>query len=636
MKKLLIAAVLTSAFSLQPSAVAQSAAVRATANGTLTEPTTLWSANSGNISTALSLGTLATQNGTFGNATQLTSGTVPAARLPNITLNMSGTLHNTPITFTNGVGNATLANQTANRFLAGPSSGNATTPTFRALTSSDLPDGGLGAAVYGGSGKFVQIQTDDKGRVSFASEGNLGTLASQNGTYGNATELTTGTLSAARLPNITLNLSGVLHTTPVTITAGVGNATLANQTANTIFAGPSSGNATTPTFRALTLADLPAGIIRTTGNNTLTGNWTMNGTAATTAAIAMPETSSNSDSMIYWGAVAAGNNISFRGSSQELILSSRDKVAIVPDQSFQGGGFIQLGNNGGTSEKIFISQEGPALATVINSRSHRFGFKSSWWNGSSSVDRDSVMQSTTDSTGNGVFEFFPNGSLSAGSYNGTTNKYDYAVGNRTLGILTTGLRTIRSATSAPAYSFDTNTTTGLGCDTGGDWFLSRNGTYTMGSNPTYGVIVNTNITVQNGLGLKAGSAGFNSWHRTDDTTTGAFFPAASTIAIATGGTERIRFASGGVTIGANGTAMALIRHGSATLTSGTVTVSDSTVTTSARIFVTRSNINASTGIGSLGTGTITASTSFVVNSRKADATIETGDASTVQYMIVEP
>lgn len=74
----------------------------------------------------------------------------------------------------------------------------------------------------------------------------------------------------------------------------------------------------------------------------------------------------------------------------------------------------------------------------------------------------------------------------------------------------------------------------------------------------------------------------------------------------------------------------------ATLVNGTVTVSDSTVTTSARIMLTRSAINASTAVGTLGTGTITASTSFVVNSRKSDTTIETGDQSTVQYLIIEP
>lgn len=47
---------------------------------------------------------------------------------------------------------------------------------------------------------------------------------------------------------------------PVTST-GTLTGTLATQTANTVFAGPSSGSAATPTFRALATADLPAGSV---------------------------------------------------------------------------------------------------------------------------------------------------------------------------------------------------------------------------------------------------------------------------------------------------------------------------------------------------------------------------------------
>lgn len=50
------------------------------------------------------------------------------------------------------------------------------------------------------------------------------------------------------------------------ITSGTLTGTLATQTANTIFAGPTSGGAATPTFRALVAADLPSGAINTTSN----------------------------------------------------------------------------------------------------------------------------------------------------------------------------------------------------------------------------------------------------------------------------------------------------------------------------------------------------------------------------------
>lgn len=84
----------------------------------------------------------------------------------------------------------------------------------------------------------------------------LGNVANVDTT--NASNIASGTLPSARLPSFTLNLSSTLHATPVTFTAGVGTATLATQSANTVFAGPASGAAATPTFRALTQADTQA------------------------------------------------------------------------------------------------------------------------------------------------------------------------------------------------------------------------------------------------------------------------------------------------------------------------------------------------------------------------------------------
>lgn len=66
-------------------------------------------------------------NGTAGTVTSV------ALSLPSM-FSVSGS----PIT-TSGTFTVTLASQTANRFLAGPSSGGATTPTFRAIVQGDLP-----------------------------------------------------------------------------------------------------------------------------------------------------------------------------------------------------------------------------------------------------------------------------------------------------------------------------------------------------------------------------------------------------------------------------------------------------------------------------------------------------------------
>lgn len=106
--------------------------------------------------------------------------------------------------------------QAANTFYGGPTSGLDANPTFRILTTADLPAG--------------------TGTVTNFSAGNLSPLF----TTSVATPTTTPVLS------FTLN----------------------TQTANTIFAGPTTGAAATPTFRSLVSADIP----------TLTAlYWTLNG-----------------------------------------------------------------------------------------------------------------------------------------------------------------------------------------------------------------------------------------------------------------------------------------------------------------------------------------------------------------------
>lgn len=164
--------------------------------------------------TALGLGTLATQSGTF-------AGTSSGTNTGDQTVTLTGAVTGT------GTGSfaTTLAADQARANLTG-GSGALDLSVFTLTLPATLPA---------------------------ASGANLTAL--------NATELT-GTVPAARLtsanlPNIVLTLSGVLHNSPVTISSGAGTATLATQTANRIFAGPASGAAATPTFRALATADLP-------------------------------------------------------------------------------------------------------------------------------------------------------------------------------------------------------------------------------------------------------------------------------------------------------------------------------------------------------------------------------------------
>lgn len=135
------------------------------------------------------------------------SGTVTSVAL---TMPSIFSVTGSPVTVA-GTLDAALATQSANRVFAGPTGGGAAVPTFRALVAADIP-----ALSYG-----------------------TGTVASV----------------ALSLPAI-FSVSG----SPVT-TAGTLTGTLANQTANYIWAGPVSGGAAAPAFRAMVADDVPNSLI---------------------------------------------------------------------------------------------------------------------------------------------------------------------------------------------------------------------------------------------------------------------------------------------------------------------------------------------------------------------------------------
>lgn len=104
----------------------------------------------------------------------------------------------------------TKGNQNANTVYAGPTTGAAAVPTFRALVTADMPAG-------------------------------IGTVTS-----------VAHTLAVPAF--LTQSVTGSPVTTSGTIADTIG---LANQNANTVFAGPASGAASQPTFRSLNAQDFP-------------------------------------------------------------------------------------------------------------------------------------------------------------------------------------------------------------------------------------------------------------------------------------------------------------------------------------------------------------------------------------------
>lgn len=164
--------------------------------------------------------------GADGRLTAAASGAAGGVTSVALTLPAQFSVAGSPIT-TAGTLVVTWATEVANLILAGPSSGGAAVPTFRSLVAADLA--GLCATSVGLSmpGEFA------------------------------------------------------VASTPVT-SAGTLAVTWTTESANKVLAGPTSGAAATPTFRAQVLADLPSGIYGTQTANYFWAGPTSGGAAAPT------------------------------------------------------------------------------------------------------------------------------------------------------------------------------------------------------------------------------------------------------------------------------------------------------------------------------------------------------------------
>ena len=112
------------------------------------------------------------------------------------------------------------------------------------------PTLGTAAALNVGTSANNVVQLDGSGRLPAVDGSQLTNLPGGGGGGGSGTVTSVG----LSLPGI-FTVSGSPVTTTGTLTAA-----LANQSANVVLAGPSSGSAAAPTFRALVNADLPSSI----------------------------------------------------------------------------------------------------------------------------------------------------------------------------------------------------------------------------------------------------------------------------------------------------------------------------------------------------------------------------------------
>lgn len=177
------------------------------------------------------------------NASQVTSGTLPLARLSGIT--------NTEIAAGASIGWTKLDK-------AGSSLADLTTRSAGDLTSGSLADARLSANVslFGASVDNAEV-TD--ATLLFAKWASNGCSSGQYPQYnGSAWVCGTVTPGSGTVTSVGLTMPAIFSVTGSPVTgSGSLAASLATQTANLVWAGPSTGSPAAPTFRSLVYNDLP-------------------------------------------------------------------------------------------------------------------------------------------------------------------------------------------------------------------------------------------------------------------------------------------------------------------------------------------------------------------------------------------
>lgn len=165
-------------------------------------------------STAHAGATIGGNGGSGGGVTSV------AMTVPTI-LNVAGS----PVT-TSGTFALTLANQSANTVLAGPTTGSAAPPAFRAIVAADLP----ATAVTAGSYTTANITVDAQGRITAAANGTSGSGTVAAGTVNSIAKYTGSTTVGNSLwtddgtTGTYTGAAGLAVTGPIATGTGSGNA----------------------------------------------------------------------------------------------------------------------------------------------------------------------------------------------------------------------------------------------------------------------------------------------------------------------------------------------------------------------------------------------------------------------------
>jgi hypothetical protein len=189
------------------------------------------------------------------------SGTVTSVAL---TMPTGFSVGGSPVT-TAGTLAVTLDNENANYVWAGPTTGSPAPPTFRAIVAGDIPslpyvptsrNVNTTSPLTGGGA----LSSDLTLAVNIATSLAVGVVKPDNSTItvdGSGVISAAGGSGTVTSVGLTMPTGFSVSGSPVT-GAGTLAVTLSNETANFVWAGPTTGSPAPPTFRALVAGDIPA------------------------------------------------------------------------------------------------------------------------------------------------------------------------------------------------------------------------------------------------------------------------------------------------------------------------------------------------------------------------------------------
>ena len=311
-----------------------------------------------------------------------------------------------PVT-SSGTLTGNLNTQAANSVWAGPSSGSAATPTFRSLVSADIPAINLAASGAGGVTGVLPIANGGTGqsdasdafdalspmttkgdiiyenatpaadRLAIGSTGQVLTVSGGLPVW--ADPATDGTVTSVALSDGSSTPIYSISGSPVT-SSGTLTFTLESQSANMVFAGPSSGSAAQPSFRSLVEADIPSlsDTYLPLAGGTMSGAINMGGYQINDLA----DPSSTQDAATKGYVDAAINGLTWKGPVAAYAASNvpltGGATLTIDGYSVQNGDLVLLGNQTTASQNGEYTASGIGTAYTLTANGQPTAAGDAW------------------------------------------------------------------------------------------------------------------------------------------------------------------------------------------------------------------------------------------------------------------